>query len=189
VPVVFEKLAEQLRDPLFRTAESGYDPDDVRRWLDEAAARLAGLEARVAKVEAKAERAERRAAMAQARAASAEAAGSRTGDVALLDEVVLAGQRQAEEVVSSAHAEAARLRVEAVERAAAARASADDAGLRDEVATVRSAASAAASRAEGLRGDLEAVDAAVAQGRGEILAGLDEQLRGLAALALKEACR
>ena len=88
MPVVFEKLAEQLREPSFRTAESGYDPDAVRAFLEETAARLALLEARVAKAERRAEIADRRLAAARRFAGSGGGA-----DAGVLDDVVDAGRR------------------------------------------------------------------------------------------------
>lgn len=179
--MVFEKLAEQLREPLFRSDESGYDPLDVRAFLDEVGARLAVLEARVAKAEARAERAERRLASAR-RYARAQSGGSSLSDPAVLDEVVLAGQRRAEEVVAHAELEAVRLREEGVSRAAAARASTTDVEMRTRVDEARTGLRAVQELAHRQQDDLETVDRAVRAGREELLAGLARELDELAAM-------
>jgi DivIVA domain-containing protein len=179
VPVVFEKLAAQLRDPLFRTSESGYDPDHVGAFLDEIAARLAVLEDRVASAEARAERAERRLAAARRYAAGADGAGSDTG---VLDEVVFAGQQRAEEIVAESAVEAERLRAEAVARVAAAKQSVDDPALRAELDEQRHRLRRQLESCHHRQADLEVVDRAVQGARGSILADLERELAELAAM-------
>jgi DivIVA domain-containing protein len=189
VPVVFEKLAAQLHDPLFRTSESGYDPDDVRLFLDSVADRLAVLERRVAKAEAKADRAEHRLAAARRFVRS----GARPeADTGVLDDVVRAGRRRAEEVAAAAAEEVQRLKLMAANRVAEARANTSEQDLRAEVDEQRTALRRELERTHVAQAEFEAVDRAVRDGRDEILAGLDQHLRELADMAApiaKEACQ
>ncbi|MDQ1436903.1 MAG: DivIVA protein [Acidimicrobiaceae bacterium] len=180
MPVVFEKLAEQLREPVFRSAETGYDPLDVRSFLDETAARLAVLEARVAKAEARAERAERK--LASARRFVRAAAPGSTPDTGVLDEVVMAGQHQAERIVVDAEAEAVRLREEAKKAAAEARASVDDPELRAHVDEHRVGLRHQLETCHVNQTALETVDHAVRSARAEVLDGLRKELAELAAM-------
>jgi cell division septum initiation protein DivIVA len=180
VPVVFEKLAEQLREPVFRTEEAGYDPLDVRAFLDEAAARLAVLEARVAKAEARAEKAERRLASARRFAASRELAIE--PDTGALDEVVMAGQRQAEQLVVEAEAEVVRLREEAAARVAEAKQAVDDPRLQTELDEQRQALRVQQENCHLAQADLETVGGAVQDARRELLSGLQHELEELAAM-------
>lgn len=179
--MVFEKLAEQLREPLFRSADSGYDPLDVRAFFDEVAARLAVLESRVAKAEARADKAERRLASAR-RFVRANGGGASLSDPGVLDDVVMAGQRQAEDVVAAAEMEAVRLREEGVARAAAARASVDDGPMRTRVDEARAGLRGVQDLCRRHEDDLEDVDRAVRAGRHELLSGLDRELAELAAM-------
>jgi cell division septum initiation protein DivIVA len=175
--VVFEKLAAQLREPLFRTSEAGYDPDDVRGFLDETAARLAVLEDRVAKAEQRAEHAERR--LSAARRYAAGGAGSDTG---ILDEVVFAGQRRAEEIGVEAVAAVDRVRSEALARVGAARSSVDDPVLRTEVGDQRQWLRRQRETCHIRQADLEVVDRAVSDARRSILTGLERELAELSAM-------
>lgn len=178
--MVFEKLAEQLREPVFRTDEAGYDPLDVRAFLDEAAARLAVLEARVAKAEARAEKAERRLASAR-RFASSRGPGAEP-DTGALDEVVMAGQRQAEQMVIDAEAEVVRLRQEAVARVAEARQAVDDPRLRAELDEQRQSLRAQTENCHLAQADLETVGHAVQDARRALLSGLQHELEELATM-------
>jgi DivIVA domain-containing protein len=176
VPVVFEKLAAQLHEPPFRTSDSGYDPDDVRAFLDAVAARLARLEERVAKAEARAERYEKQLSSAR----RFMRAGDRpSADTAVLDDVVMAGQRRAAEVAAEAEAEVSRLRSAAATRAAEARAATTEPELRARVDEQRAGLRAELERAHLAQDDLGAVDRAVQHARREVLAGLDQHLREL----------
>jgi cell division septum initiation protein DivIVA len=176
--VVFEKLASQLKDPPFRTSESGYDPDDVRLFLDDAAARLERLESLVEKAEARANAAEHKLKGARRFAKAGATIGT---DPGVLNEVVHAGERRAEELVASAEVEAARLRQEAEARLASARALMDDPEpeLRAAVDERRAELRVAMSASHAAHDDLEAVDEAVRAGRDAILAGLDQHMREL----------
>lgn len=179
--MVFEKLAEQLREPVFRSAETGYDPLDVRAFLDETAARLAVLEARVAKAEARAERAERRLKSAR-KYARAQSGGTSVSDPGVLDDVVMSGQRRAEVVVAAAELEAVRLREEGIARAAAARASVKDQETRAKVVDARSGLRGLQDLCHSHKDDLDDVDRAVTAGREELLRGLERELAELAAM-------
>jgi cell division septum initiation protein DivIVA len=178
VPVVFEKLASQLKDPPFRTSESGYDPDDVRFFLDDVGARLERLESMVEKAEARANAAERKLKGARRFARAGATIGT---DPGVLNEVVHAGGRRAEEVVASAAVEAARLRQDAEARLAAAQAVMDDPEpeLRAAVDEQRAALRVAMTASHGVQDDLEAVQEAVLAGRHEILSGLEQHMREL----------
>ena len=182
MPVVFERLAAQLREPLFRTSEEGYDPEDVRVFLDEAAARLAVLEARLAKAEARAGAAEKRLAGARRFARSRASREGVAPDAAVLDRVVIQGQERAAQVAAEAVAEAERLRQEAAARVAAAAAAGDVPELRAELDDQRSALRRQRDAAASSAADLDAVAVAMRAGRDEILAGLDRHLRELAAM-------
>lgn len=176
VPVVFEKLAAQLREPVFREAESGYDPDDVRGFLDELAARLAVLEERVDEAETVAYRAERR--LKKARK-FARASGALGVDTSILDEVVMDGQREAQELLLRADAEKARLAAEAEARVAAAKQSVDLSGVRAQIEERRADVARQQELGHALAGNLDAAAQAVRTSRDEILAGIDQQLREL----------
>ena len=180
MPVVFEKLAEQLREPLFRTDETGYDPLDVRSFLDEVAARLAVLEARVAKAEARADKAERR--LASAKRFARGGGVSSPGDTGLLDEVVMDGQRRAEARVEAAEVESVRLREEGVSRAAAARAATDDPDLKAQVDNERHMLRGTKAACRAHASGLDDVSRAVAAARTELLGGLERELAELAAM-------
>lgn len=176
MPVVFEKLAAQLRDPPFRTSESGYDPDEVRAVLDEAAARLAVLEARVAKAEARAEKAQQRLARARRFAGSGKVAIAATD---VLDDVVRDGQHRADMIVAEAHAEVDRVRRESTAAAAAARAGAEEPELRLQVDDQRRELRRQLEECHQAEANLDAVDRAVASQRDALLAGLELDLREL----------
>lgn len=180
MPVVFEKLAEQLREPLFRTEEEGYDPLDVRAFLDEVAARLAVLEARVAKAEARADKAERR--LASARRFVSNRGPIPDADTGALDDVVMAGQRRAEQVVIDAENEVVRLRDEAARRVAEAREAVDDPRLRAELDEQRQSLKAQQENCHLAQADLETVDSAVQDARRALLSGLQHELEELAAM-------
>jgi DivIVA domain-containing protein len=176
VPVAFEKLAAQLHDPPFRTGESGYDPDDVRAFLDAVASRLARLEERVAKAEARAAQAEKRLASAR----RFMRAGSRvSADTAVLDDVVMAGQRRAAELAAEAEAEVSRLRTAAAARVAEARAATAEPELRAQVDEHRAALRHELERTHVAQDNLESVARGVHDARHEVLTGLNQHLREL----------
>lgn len=173
---MFEKLAAQLKEPVFREAESGYDPDDVRTFLDELAARLAVLEERVEEAETVAHRAERRLKKAHK---FAKASGALGVDTSILDEVVMDGQREAQELLVRADVEKARLAAEAEARVAAAKQSVDQSGLRAEIEERRADVVRQQELEHALAGNLDAAGWAVRSARDEILSGIDQQLREL----------
>jgi DivIVA domain-containing protein len=184
--VVFEKLAAQLQDPSFRTSESGYDPDDVRSFLDEIVARLAVLESRVAKAEARARAAERK--LDEARRAVAKGGAGAGGAAVIgtgadgLEEVVRMGQRQADQIGVEAVAEVQRLRAEADARIVAAEAASEEPGLRADVETRRQELQDRLQRAQVVHENLDAVETAVSSARDDILAGLQQHLNQLGAM-------
>lgn len=177
---MFEKLAEQLREPLFRSDESGYDPLDVRAFLDEAAARLAVLEARVAKAEARAEKAERRLESAWRFVKSGGVVLD--ADTGVLDDVVMAGQHRAEQIVADAEAEVIRLRQEAVQRVAESTQAIDDPRLRTELDEQRQSLRSQLETCHVAQADLETVDRAVQSARRDLLSELERELAELASM-------
>lgn len=110
---VSEVLAAQLRSPGFRATERGYDPDHVRDHLAVVAGIVTTLERRIDQARAEAVAAESAAARAEAHSPAPA-----VDDDELLA-AVFEGQRQADDLMARAEAEAARLRRQADERVAA----------------------------------------------------------------------
>jgi cell division septum initiation protein DivIVA len=182
VPVVFEKLADQLREPPFRTAEAGYDQADVGGFLDEVAARLSVLEARVAAAEQRAEAAEASLARARQRAEQQPAVALPSG--AALADAIRAGERRADQVRHDGARQVEQLRAEAEARVVDLHRHAKSPELRARLVRVRDETAAVTARRDGVNQSLDAARAAVTTARGQILGGIDAAL-----VDLKEAPR
>jgi len=186
VPVVFEKLASQLHEPPFRTAEAGYDQADVDGFLSEVAARLNVLEARVAAAEQRAEVAE--ASLARARWRAGQESGatveSPVPSGAELAGAIRAGERRADEVRAEAARRVEQVRADAEARVVEFHRDAKLPDLRTRMALLRDEAAVITARRDAARESMDAAMAAVTSARGQILGGIDAAL-----VDLKEAPR
>lgn len=178
VSTASEVVAAQLRSPGFRTAASGYDPDHVRDHLAAVHGVVATLERRIDDLSREVATAE-----AAARRAEADAPAAPAAEDDELLQAVFEGQRQADELLSRAEAEAARLAREADARVAVLR---DDSEVRRLAAAVEAARRqwddmhAAAEQAED---DLRTTAEATRRCRSVIRERLDAALRDITSTA------
>jgi cell division septum initiation protein DivIVA len=173
VPALFEKLASQLHEPPFRTADRGYDPDDVQALLSVVAERLAVLEDRVATAEVRADRAEARLVRARRQA---------TGQVLPAEELaeaIRAGEREADDVRAAGAGRSDAVRAAAKARVEAVRREAEMPELRARIEATRQEAAATVARRDRLGASLDAATSAVASSRRAILDGIGEVLEEL----------
>lgn len=173
-----EVLAAQLRSPGFRTAEPGYEPDQVRDHLALTLEIVDGLERRLAEVVSRTRTAEEAAARAEAQSTTPA-----PDDDELLT-VVFEGQRQADRLVADAEERATTLQRQADERIAE---------LRDDSEVRRLAAAAddtrrrlleAQAALEQVDDDLRAAAEATRQCRAAIRERLGAALADLSDMAL-----